>query len=397
MTRVPCQRTGQDVANLVEKICMGMFFADFTVRSPEFIKPSGKQLESADILVPFRDTLLVFQVKSRLDVTHPADRTPVQWARLRRNADKAVDQIKTIKRCIQSLTEPITLHTSRGINIPFNPGAIKHIIGVVIFDVIGEEHLSKDESTTIYRGITRSRDIPTHVFMRHDFEVIAEWVDTVPDFVEYLRKREQLLSLGILADLTSEREYLAAYVLMPKMIEDALSGKCDRLVLDLWEHFQRDETEVQRIKSIMRPGYVVDHIIERQHETIGYNHADIEGIALPNGIAAGTQETYEQIILELASLNRFERIRIGKNLIQVRQNAIEKPTGWCRVLQHQDRSSAIVLLASEKSRANGRYIALLNYVDKMTEKNEVNKVIGIATEAGTHAPKSFDVCMWTRT
>ena len=51
--------------DLVETICHRLFFRDFVVRNPKFRKPGGKQLEAADILVPFRDHLISIQVKSR--------------------------------------------------------------------------------------------------------------------------------------------------------------------------------------------------------------------------------------------------------------------------------------------------------------------------------------------
>jgi len=229
MTESPTHRTGEDVEDLVEVICTDMFFADFTVRSHKFVKPGGKHLESADILIPFRDTLLVFQVKSRIDLTHPTNRTPVQWQRIERKISDAIVQIKTVKRFIQSLEEPTDLRTSRGLNTVFDPSRFKQTIGIVIFEIIGEEYLSEDERTTIYKGITHSRDIPTHIFTRQDFQAIAEWVDTVPDFVDYLNKREPLLNRGILSNLTSEMDYLGAYLLMPKMIDDALAGRCDHL------------------------------------------------------------------------------------------------------------------------------------------------------------------------
>jgi len=391
------QRTGEDVEDLVEKICTDMFFADFTVRSHEFFKPNGKIRESADILIPFRDTLLVFQVKSRLDLKHPTKRILKDWKRIERKIDKAVVQIKTVRRFIQSLKETTVLRTSRGLNTVFDPSCFKQTIGIVIFEIIGEEYLTEEERTTIYRGITHSRDIPTHVFIRQDFQTIAEWVDTVPDFVDYLNKRERLLNQDILSKWNREMDYLGAYLFMPKIIDDALAGECDHLTLDLWKFFQQDQVEMKRLKRKMEPSYIIDHIIERQHETIGYNQIVKKITSLNNSIHVGTQEMYEKVIQELASLTRSNRIELGRNLIEVRDKAKGKIKGWCRSLELKNLPSGkvFVLLAFEQPRVE-RLTSLLNYIDKIADKNEVLMVIGIATEAGSKPPASFDICMWER-
>ena len=93
-------RSGKDSEEIIELICTSMFYSDFVVRNPEYTKPSGKRIELADLLVPFGNTLLVFQVKSRSQVTIPNEKSEVEFQRLTNAIDEAVGQVKTIKRAL---------------------------------------------------------------------------------------------------------------------------------------------------------------------------------------------------------------------------------------------------------------------------------------------------------
>ena len=72
---------GKYAEDLVERICKRMFLADFTVRGQAFKKRAGVSKEAADVLVPFEDTLIAFQVKSKRGPTTPDERDEVYVGR----------------------------------------------------------------------------------------------------------------------------------------------------------------------------------------------------------------------------------------------------------------------------------------------------------------------------
>lgn len=385
------KQPGDMIEDLVESICTSMFFADFTVRSPKFVKEGGKELEIGDILVPFGKHLLSIQVKTRQETTLPEERNAVDWERIQRKLEEAVEQLKNVNRFLE-VAGDATLTTVRGVSIPFSSKKIERVLGVVVFDLIGEEEITSEERTTIFKGFVQRQEMPVHAFMRDDFEAIAEWVDTIPDFIEYLEKRQALMKRDILVSLTSEKELLAGFLLMPKVIDDALSGKCDYLVLDLWDHFQKDADEVQRLKAVVEPSYVVDEVIARQYESIGYDPETSNGVKLSDYGEHGTVSVYMKAITALASLKRAERTHIGKNLIEVRQKAVGKDTGWARGFALAEEGKCIVLLATERRRDEGRTSVLHGYcLDNL--KKSFKAVIGIATEAEGAVSRSYDVCL----
>lgn len=70
--------------DLIEKICTKMSFSDFTVPNKKFKMPDGHEKEAADFLVPFRDVLIAFQVKSKEETKMADDKTIVDYGRIQK-------------------------------------------------------------------------------------------------------------------------------------------------------------------------------------------------------------------------------------------------------------------------------------------------------------------------
>ncbi|MCJ7661065.1 MAG: hypothetical protein MUO67_18095 [Anaerolineales bacterium] len=130
----------------MEHICTDMFFSDFVVRQPKHTKQSGKQIEIADLIVPFADTLHVFQVKSKHELKPASEKTPVDRARITKVVEEGLGQLKVINRALDhDWLRPV--QTVRGLEINIDPSSIVDIIGIVVVDLVGEETFPPDERT----------------------------------------------------------------------------------------------------------------------------------------------------------------------------------------------------------------------------------------------------------
>jgi len=117
-------RNGKQVEDLVEVICTKMFFSDFTVRNPKYKKSNKLEKEAADLLVPFGEYLLAFQIKSKKEHKRASVKTDIDFKRIARVAQNAIDQLNTIKRVIENdWLEKLT--TVKGYEIPFTSSTFK--------------------------------------------------------------------------------------------------------------------------------------------------------------------------------------------------------------------------------------------------------------------------------
>ena len=231
---------GKDVEDLVEKICTKMFFSDFTVRSKKFKNTSKQEKEAADILIPFDDILLVVQVKTKNDKKPFSKKSEIDLARIDNKIEEAIEQFKTIKRAIANFRFN-ELETTRGYTIPFDSTKLRKVIGVVIFDLIGEDTFHPDERTTIINGFEVRHDIPIHIFKRSEFEIISTEIDTLPDFIRYIETREALFSSDLFAVPPLELNFLALYKVKPEDLQLAIHENSLVVIDDgYWEWYQQD-------------------------------------------------------------------------------------------------------------------------------------------------------------
>jgi hypothetical protein len=172
------RRSGNDVEDLVEVVCTKMFFSDFTVRRPKYTRVDGLEKEAADILVPFGNYLLAFQVKSKIEKKKSSEKSDIDFSRITKVANKAIAQLKTIHRIVKNKWID-RLTTVKGYEIPFATSNFKEIIGIVVLDLIGEEEFPEDERTELIGNYVFEHNMPIHVLFRYEFEALSYELDTV--------------------------------------------------------------------------------------------------------------------------------------------------------------------------------------------------------------------------
>ena len=382
-------KTGYDVEDLVEEICKIIYLSDFVVRSPKYKKESGKAKEAADILVPFDNTLLAFQVKSKKEIKSALEKSEIDFQRINAKIEDGIDQLNTIKRALNA-NHQFELRNSAGIEIPFSKESYNKLTGIVIIDLIGEERFPYGERTEILNGFFLKFEIPIHIFMRDHFEKISTEIDTLPDFIDYLEKRRLLYEKRALTPFTNELDLLAIFKTRPQLIDDCLNGKCDLLVITegIWDSYREEhKTSIEERNRANNPSYIIDYIIADLRRSIGYK-PNFKSPAKRNDVEQGSIEQYWLSITELSKLPRVVRRGLGQVFIEKMKKA--QRTGHGHSLIKYNEDSAFIILCTTRNRqqrANGIYNLSAAAYCGLNAK----KVIGVATEPFSAKERSFDV------
>lgn len=382
---------GKETEDLIESICHTMFLSDFTVRNPKYKKSSGREKEAADFLIPFDDYLLAFQVKSKSELKSAIEKDEKDFERINSKVKEGIVQLNTIKRALKA-NHILGMMNSLGINIPFDSKSVKKLTGIVILDLIGEEKFELEERTSIFNGFVYHQEIPVHVFLRAHFDLIATEIDTLPDFINYLDRREILYSKNKLGPLTSELDLLAIYKTHLQWIKDCINDKCDVLIIDgnPWDHYvHKKRNNIEERNKLNKASYFIDHIIKTMHSSIGFQ-PDIDHPYKKEKLSPGTIESYWEIIFELSKLTRLQRRSIGDKFIDRMKKADNAGQGYA--LMMLENGKALLILSSNKERRE-RMNLLYDLSAIAYSGLALRKIIGIATEPFSRKYQSFDTIL----
>jgi hypothetical protein len=380
---------GKEAEDLVEKICNKMFFSDFTVRNPKFKNARREEKEAADILIPFDNYLLAFQVKTKIEKKSATQKTDVDYKRIERVIEKAIDQLKTIKHAL-SLNRITELTTVRGYTIPFTCASVEKLIGVVIIDLVGEENFPKTDQTLILNGFTVRNDIPTHIFMRYEFEAISSEIDTLPDFVDYLMNREVLYGNNMFLVPPHELDLLSMCKLYPERVQKATESQANIIVEDgIWEQYQDQfADEIKKRNELNGPSYMIDQVINWLHSSVGFE-LNTEVLQHIKHKFQGTIEGYLAISIVLAKIPRLQRRLIGEKMLRCLRQADDIGHGHSLIVDKYTNSGVLVISISGTREQRAR--ALYNLAAMAYCGYNLKKLLGIATEPLTVHLRSYDV------
>jgi hypothetical protein len=379
---------GKRAEELVQTICTRMFFSDFTVTNPKYTKTDRNQKEAADILVPFRDVLIAFQVKSK-EEKRLLGKTSVDYGRITKKCEDGIDQLKTIKRALAN-NRFSNLKTVKGYDIPFHCAAVKKTIGVVILDLIGEERVPLEERTSIWNGFTVKFGMPIHVFVRQDFETISNELDTMPDFLKYLEVREKIRSREKSILYGEELDFLTLYKTNWPLVEDLLNEKVDCMYVDsgLWESYQKKEQLHKDRSGKNRSSYLVDQIIDYLHTSVGYRQVDFNPHPEKSNAGIGSVENYVGIITELASFSRLQRREIGDLLLEKAKKADSSARSYGLLIFPEEERGIVVLCSNEEKRE--RIEKLYQLCAMAYCKYRLKRIVGLALNSLKELSRSTD-------
>jgi hypothetical protein len=268
----------------VYRICRESFLSLWS-----YANPRGKQgKELCDILVVCDPDVVIISVKD-IQLRAGAD-TAVSWQRWRKRAIEAsADQISGAERWLDSATAVIRSDGSMGFLLPNKVERRVHRIAVAF----GSEGKAPIEFGNFGKGFV-------HVLDEISFSVILRELDTITDFVNYLRAKENLVEAGVQLVFLGSEEDLLAFNLhngrsFPKTHDVIMIGN------DLWQTFeQKGEVEAKRAADHI--SYIWDRLIEK-----------FAGDVLSNNLELAPSPTQTEMALRtMAREDRFARRMLGQ-------------------------------------------------------------------------------------
>lgn len=352
---------GVKAEKVVHELATKTFFIDWCFLNPKF--PNGKEL--CDLLVIFDEIVIIWQIKDlKLDKDGKYNKAEV---------DKNLRQIAGARRQLFDLKTPIRLQNARRNEEILDSSKIKQIFLISVLLGEGEEFFS---------FIDEIKNNKVHVFTRDFTQIVLNELDTVSDFIDYLKAKELFIDTEkSLVIIGGEEEFLAFYLMNDRSFERL--NKADHIMIQdgSWEHLQnKPEYKAKRKEDKISYGW--DSIINRAHEG---------------------SEKYELVARELARPNRFQRRYLSKVFFEahvfahkdeehdlLRRIMPADDITYCFLFQDdpEPRDKRKAMLAAICWIARGKY-----------QKNK--KVLGIATEMKIRPTCSYDFVLmdlptWTQ-
>lgn len=387
--------SGKQAEREVAQLCGDLFLKDFVLASPMFRTQSGQLREAADALLPSGDTLLALQVKTRRVPGGTLSDNGPEVGRVRKRVEAAIEQVKTVNRALEAGSFE-TAKTIRGVDIPLSGRSFGRVVGIVVFDVVGDSGESLVNGIEVMSGFTFVHEIPVHVFRISDFREIAKEQDTLPDLLNYLNTRESLFASKTVAPFVSELDLFGLFKTRYPDIEDALSAEGRFLLVEpgLWRtvHDRFPEMWRQRDDRI-RPSYLVDRTIEEVHTCIGYDPTSEypEEIRRETSTVSSGGAEYWEIVQKLGRLSRIERVQFGEKMLEKARSADSKPFAFTLIYRYPD-VGPIVYLCSNKPRHER--VQLLHFLMKCACAHmDVSHAVGICTQAYSSAEHCHDFAL----
>jgi hypothetical protein len=280
-TRVPTPTEA-----FVNDVAHKSFLSLWSYASPQGRTP-GKEL--CDVLVVCAD-VIIFSVKE----VRPKQDAPddVRFARWVRGAvDESAAQIYGAERFIASgkFDHVIQQHGTEGLKYPPPERRRIHRVAVALG---GDDHFPVPFGD-LGKGFV-------HVFDRRSFTIITSELDTVTDFVEYLRKKEAAFSGENEIRLGREEDLLAVYLHGNRTFPDATAVLIEE---DCWKQFAA-KPEVIAKKEADKKSYAWDALIERIARDVTANNMLVERPLSEN----------ERVLRVMAHESRFNRRVLGELL-----------------------------------------------------------------------------------
>jgi hypothetical protein len=378
------------------------FLEDIVVRGPKVVFGRGKPEELADAILVYDNTLYAFQCKSREIDKHPGHLDGVDQGRIVSRVGEAVEQLKTIRRAIQQGLD-LNLINSRGIRIPFVPSSETQLVGIVLLNLHGEQHLPFAERVQITDGVTIMNEMPIHIFKSEDFWHITHFNDTPSDLAKYLDTRFKLHANGVIFPFTRELDYLVIYKTRYPVVKDALDGKMKGIGIEggySLKFFMDHEVELRARHDRLKVSYLIDEIIRETHLSVGFNPAS----ELPIGhgrrgdiasLGPGTAESYFAIATELSKLGRIERLALAEAFLEKAIKADKEGFGYKLCMFDKAKGTAFLVYSQKGDRAVRleRFQGLCEYA---CVQSGADALVGIATEPASSCAHSYDFVLLKR-
>lgn len=347
------QLKGKNAENFVYALSQKSFFTDWCYRNPKL--PNGKEI--CDLLVVYDNTAIIWQIKDlKLDENNKYNISEVK---------KNIHQLSTARNRLFEKKIPIELENPRRGKESFNPKSVKEVFLISALLGKGEDYFSLVEVV---------KNMVVHTFTREFTETVLNELDTIRDFVAYLREKELLISTKKrMVIMGGERELLAYYLMNERSFKKLQKAHFIAIEEGIWAELQKRPEHIAK-KNEDKISYLWDEIINRAHTGGG---------------------EYESIARELARLNRFERRFMSKTFFDahvISHNQKHKNM-FRRVVKSKGTTYCFLFFDDPEPRNRRKaMLAALCFIARGFHKDN-QKVIGIATEMKIREVCSYDFCL----
>ncbi len=264
--------------NFVNELAYNSFFKFWCYPNPKF--ENGDKKEICDLLILFDSIAIIISVKNY-------EFKGKHFRYFNNTIEKAVKQLHGAYRLLFGNQEVKIKHPDKELEI-FPKDQIKKIFRLVI-------NLGDDVKFYPFNQKTKNNDYVT-VFDKDSFQTIIRELDTVPDFIDYLEKRENLfknkftlilpadeydfpletqkeffqLTDNISSDFNlisgTEKDLLAHFFKNQRNFPDILNGDSNGyyLIIDNdWKDFLKEE-KVRNKEKANRASYFIDKFVENE-------------------------------------------------------------------------------------------------------------------------------------
>ncbi|SRR6266480_2026201 len=351
----------------VQHLCKSTFLSLFSVANP--MAAPGKEL--CDVLVVCAPDVIIFSVKDIALDDHESANHLTRWKK--KAIDASARQLYGAQRTLARITEVAVPGKAYAFPLPEEPRSYHRVavaLGAKGFAPISEGDLGK--------GFV-------HVFEETALEVVLGELDTVTDFITYLRRKEALLEHTQVLVSGAEQEMLGLYLQHGRKFPT----DHDLLVISegIWDEVTH-KPEWARRKEEDQVSYIWDRLINMLHE-------DFQAGVLVTGQAL---EVVEQVTRIMAREDRFARRILAKSYVDFMNQAT---SGGPRARINRSPSGVVyVYLATSRTFDRDARRAELGarcFVARGLNP-DCTTVVGIATERfESGQPHSVDVAGLVKT
>ena len=319
----------------------------------------GKEL--CDFLVVFDNIAIIWQIKNlKLHDDGTYKKTEV---------DKNIRQLLGARRTLFELNKSIELTNSRRGKEIFDPKSIKEVFLISALVGKGEEYFSFLEKYKKYA---------IHIFNRNFTQILLNELDTINDFIDYLRAKEIIAKTNKKIILSGgEEELLAFYLLNERSFIRFDDYNLVFIEEGTWELLQ-NKPEYKAKKEADKISYGWDEMINKAHET--------------------AINEYELIAREMARLDRFERRFCSKAFYeaQVRAHKDRLHNSFKRVFENNGVTYCFLFLDKIFPREIRTNLLLATCHVARGHFIQNQRVFGIATEKVLEPNCSYDFCLYDK-
>ncbi len=331
------------------RLCRQSFLSLWSYANPR--GKGGKEL--CDVLVVSDPDIVIFSVKDIAIADGPAD--SVDASRWRRRAIEAsCKQLYGAERWLASATRVVRSDGTAGLSLPDRERRRIHRVAVAL----GADRTVSFEMGEFGKGFV-------HVFDEIGLDIVMRELDTIADFVAYLREKEDHHGQTLTVVEGGEENLLAVYLQNGRSIP----GDTDIRVVpaDLWSTFVR-KPEYQRKQSADADSYQWDFLVETVARDSIAGNLEL-GSTLDDG---------ERAVRAMARETRLSRRVLGRNFKDFLQRSHKLGARMLR--SHQ--GTVYVFLASPRStsRQDRRTELQLRMFVGRGRHASATEVVGIATE-----------------